>query len=188
VAEKYKRDVPRGLFGYLDQIRLAYITGADLPALALCRSTTELLIRRHYASDVPDALDSIKRPLIPLMKKVRVRLRDSSRLFKYVTIANDVLHSRMLDENVYDLPARYRALVRDWVRLLKDMIDGIPELSRACRRRRLRLYHALRRSSTRLSAYAARRLVCRRKPLKPTGASAGWSSAESKSSPKPAGA
>ena len=33
----------------------------------------------------------------------------------------------MLDENVYDLPARYRAIVRDWVRLLKDMIDGIPE-------------------------------------------------------------
>ena len=61
------------------------------------------------------------------MKEVRDRLRDSSRLFKYVTIANDILHSRMLDENVYDLPARYRALVRDWVRLLKDMIDGIPE-------------------------------------------------------------
>jgi uncharacterized protein with HEPN domain len=127
VAENYKRDVPRGLFGYLDQIRLAYITGVDLPALVLCRSTTELLIRRHYASDVPDALDSINSPLIPLMKKVGVRLRDPSRLIKYVTIANDVLHSRMLEENVYDLPARYRALVRDWVRLLKDMIDGIPE-------------------------------------------------------------
>ena len=127
VAAKYKLAAPRGLFGYLDQIRLAYVIGADLPALALCRSTTELLIRQHYGSDVADAHDSISNPLIPLMKKVRARLRDPSRLFKYIEIANDVLHSRMLDENVHDLPARYRLLVCGWVRLLKQMIDDVPE-------------------------------------------------------------
>jgi uncharacterized protein with HEPN domain len=127
VAEKYKRAVPRGLFGYLDQIRLAYIIGADLPALALCRSTTELVIRRHYASDVADPHDGKKNRLIPLMKKVQPRLRALSHLFKYIDIANDVLHSRMLDENVHDLPGRYRVLVCDWVRLLRQLIDDIPE-------------------------------------------------------------
>src|SRR6516162_8333745 len=33
------------------QIRLAYTIGADLGTVALCRATTELLIRYHYAND-----------------------------------------------------------------------------------------------------------------------------------------
>jgi hypothetical protein len=53
LSDKYPLNEPRGLFGYLDQIRLAYIVGADLAAIALCRSTTELLIRHHYARHVP---------------------------------------------------------------------------------------------------------------------------------------
>ncbi len=127
VAEKEQRAGPRGLFRYLNQIRLAYITRADLPALALCRSTTELLIRRHYASDVADPDDSINNPLIPLIKKLQGRLRDPSRVIKYVTVANDILHSHpVLDGNGHD-PEPDRQLVRDWVTLLKDMIDHVPE-------------------------------------------------------------
>jgi hypothetical protein len=45
----------RRLLGYLDQIRLAYVVGADFAAIALCRSTTELLIRYHYASHIPNS-------------------------------------------------------------------------------------------------------------------------------------
>jgi hypothetical protein len=55
VSDKYGLNEPRGLFGYLDQIRLAYVVGADLAAIARCRSTTELLIRYHYASHVPNS-------------------------------------------------------------------------------------------------------------------------------------
>ena len=56
LSDKYGLDEPRGLFGYLDQIRLAYVVGADLAAIALCRTTTELLVRYHYASHVPNAV------------------------------------------------------------------------------------------------------------------------------------
>ena len=37
--------------------------------------TTELLIRRHYASDVADAHDSNKHKLTGLVRKVQTRLR-----------------------------------------------------------------------------------------------------------------
>jgi hypothetical protein len=63
VSDKYSLDQPLGLFGYLTQIRLAFIIGADLAAIALCRATTELLIRFHYASNVPNASDSRKTKL-----------------------------------------------------------------------------------------------------------------------------
>ena len=55
VSDRYGLDEPHGLYGLLTQVRLAYMSGANLAAIALCRSVTELLIRYHYASDIPNA-------------------------------------------------------------------------------------------------------------------------------------
>jgi uncharacterized protein with HEPN domain len=130
VAKDYI-DAPRGLFGYLDQIRLAYLTGADLPAIALCRTTAELLIRRHYASDIPDADDSEQTGLTSLIRQVQTRpkyqfLTKPVRLIDKVREANEILHARMLSDNVQEIPGPDRLLVRSWLKLLKQMIEEAP--------------------------------------------------------------
>jgi uncharacterized protein with HEPN domain len=124
VSDKYSLDDPRGLFGYLTQVRLAYIIGADLAAIALCRATTELLIRRHYAlhADEEEKLHSLIMVAEPKFKFLKAQdLRGK------VKEADGILHNRTLGDNVREFPARYRVLIRDWVKLLEKMIDEAPE-------------------------------------------------------------
>jgi hypothetical protein len=140
VAEhvKYDTNEPRGLFGYLDQIRLAYIVGADLAAIALCRSTTELLIRYHYASHVPNSTVSRRtrltgtNGLIEEAEKKHEFLTNFC-LRKKVDDANEVLHQPMTaetEEGVYSIAARrqnpYRGFVIQWMRVLEEMIAQVP--------------------------------------------------------------
>ena len=145
VAEhvKYDRNEPRGLFGYLDQIRLAYVVGADLAAIALCRSTTELLIRYHYASHVPNSTVSKGRGRTSLTGTNPLGLIDEAekkhefltnfRLGKKVEDANEILHQPMTtatDQGVYSIAARrrnpYRGFVIQWMRVLEAMIAQVP--------------------------------------------------------------
>jgi len=123
VSDKY-RDDPRGLFACLDQIRLAHIVGADLAAIAMCRATTELLIRRHYAphADERDKLHSLLTAVDANFKF----LKDQDLRGK-VNEADGILHNRALGDNVREFPTRYRVLVRGWVKLLEKMIDEAPE-------------------------------------------------------------
>jgi uncharacterized protein with HEPN domain len=126
VSEKYNLDDPRGLYRYLIQVRLAYIIGADLAAIALCRAATDLLIRRHYA---PNARENVG--LHSLITEVQARpkfnfLKKNCLLGK-VKEANSILHACVLGDNVHELPTRYRVLIRDWVELLQKMIDDAPE-------------------------------------------------------------
>jgi uncharacterized protein with HEPN domain len=128
ISERYSLDDPRGLFVYLNQIIMAYVVGADLAAIAMCRATTELLIRRHYA---PCADEEAK--LHSLIRGVQARpkfkfLKDQDLRGK-VKEADGILHNRALGDNVREFPARYRVLVRDWVKLLEKMINEAPENS-----------------------------------------------------------
>ncbi len=143
VSDKYGLNEPRGLFGYLDQIRLAYVVGADLAAIALCRSTTELLIRHHYARHLPystvskgrgrTSLTGTNPPgLIEEAEKKHEFLRNFN-LGTKVDDANKILHRPMTgetDEGVFSIEARhrnpYRGFAIEWMRVLKEMIAQVP--------------------------------------------------------------
>ncbi len=128
VSDKYGPDQPHGLYGYLTQIRLAYTIGADSAAIALCRATTELLIRDHYPSDL-----NIKNDLSGLIRSVQ-NLPRFAFLKKYhltdkVQEAHDILHGRSLGGSTVDTVRhqhRARGLVRDWVVVLDEMITKAP--------------------------------------------------------------
>jgi len=124
LSDNYGDNEVRGLFAFLDQIRLAYVVGADLAAIALCRATTELLIRRHYE---PHAAESEGlTSLIRRVRKAHPKLEFLGDLFEKVREANNILHSSSY--NVHDLKRdRYQVIVRDWVKLLEKMIDEAPE-------------------------------------------------------------
>jgi uncharacterized protein with HEPN domain len=122
--------MPSGLFRYLDQIRLAYVVGADLAATALCRATTELLIRDHYAPNA-DKSEGLTSLIIRVQARPKFKFLKDRHLIEYVEEANHILHNQMLgdkDNNVQELPERYRVLVRDWLKLLEDMINEVGKM------------------------------------------------------------
>ncbi len=117
VSDKHGVEDPYSLFGYLSQVRLAYIAGADLAAIAMCRAVTEILIRFHYNRDnQTDLMTSIK----STAKRPREGsiLRDRNIVAK-VREANDILHVNKDDIEHRD---RSSGLIRDWVQALQDMI------------------------------------------------------------------
>ena len=143
VSDKYGPDEPRGLFGYLDQIRLAYIVGADLAAIALCRVATELLIRYHYAGDVPDAQNTRKTKLTgePGRGKLNLIAHAESRceflksynLAAKINAASEILHNPNAgetDERLHSIEGRhrnpFRGLVVEWMKVLEEMISRVP--------------------------------------------------------------
>jgi hypothetical protein len=132
ISDGYGLEEPRGLYASLTQIRLAYMIGADLAAIALCRSVTERMIRFHYAFDVPNAKDSRKTKLTgegSLIEIVELREdRPFLRCFNLtakVKEAHRILH---LDSNSDDIPHRDRdrGLVTQWVIVLDEMIKHAP--------------------------------------------------------------
>jgi hypothetical protein len=123
VSEKHSLDDPRGLFVYLDQIRLAHVIGADLAAIAMCRATTELLIRRHYA---PHAREGDKlHSLITEVEKKFTFVKDHDLRGK-VKESDGILHNLKLSDNIREFPTRYVVLVRNWVKSLEKMIGEAP--------------------------------------------------------------
>jgi hypothetical protein len=117
VSDRHGIEEPRSLFGYLTQIRLAYIIGADFAAIAMCRAATDILVRFHYNSG-----DNTTK-LGPLIRSTEKR-RDGSVLKKWnigskVEEANDILHVNQDDISHRD---RSRALILDWVKALQEMI------------------------------------------------------------------
>ncbi len=128
VSESYEVDHPKSLFGYLNQVRLAYMIGADLAAIALCRTITEILVQYHYPSD-----QKIKNDLPGLIRSVQNQpkfgfLRKLN-LTKKVRQANDILHVSSFGSSTVDtLPHQNwaRGLAEDWVKALDEMISNAP--------------------------------------------------------------
>ena len=127
VSDQHGLEEPRRLYGQLTQIRLAYMIGADLAAIALCRSVTELLIRYYYGNDIPNATDGRKTRLRWLIKTIQERNEfeylKRFNLIAKVNEANDILHQANTDIEHQD---RERGLVMEWVRVLEEMIDTAP--------------------------------------------------------------
>jgi hypothetical protein len=136
-SDEFAQFQPRGLFVYLNQIKLAYIAGADLSAIALCRATTEVLIRTHYASDFPYAEDTQKTKLTGDRSLIRhaenkYRFLRHFNLYDKVEVANEILHKPKLveaeaAENSIGRPHPdpMRELARGWIRALGQMIGKV---------------------------------------------------------------
>jgi len=119
VSNAHGLNEPKSLYSYLTDVRLAYIIGADLAAIAMCRAATEILIRCHYNNN-PET------KLIPLVKETLNRrefafLRPLNLVIK-IKDANNILHFKEDIKN----SDRNRAIVRDWVDALRVMIDNAP--------------------------------------------------------------
>src|SRR5207248_8484940 len=114
-------DEPRSLHAYLNDVRHAYVVGADLAAIAMCRACTEILMRRHYSRDE-------KMELTPLVKQTQqkrefMHLRQHNLVSK-IDDANKLLHFNQQDIRTKD---RERVLIRDCVTALQDMIARAPQ-------------------------------------------------------------
>jgi hypothetical protein len=130
VSDQYGLESPHGLYAYLTQVRLAYMIGADLAAVALCRSITELLIRHHYAHDIPNATVSkgkkrtgLEWLIDQVQAKAGLEFLKNLNLAAKVNEANDILHQPSADIEHRD---RARGLVTQWVMCLQEMIDRAP--------------------------------------------------------------
>lgn len=119
ISNAHGIDDPYSLFGHLDNVRLAYVIGADLAAIAMCRTVTEILIRRHY-----DNGEGAQMRLSKLIERTQsldnFKFLRGYNLVAKVREANDILHFNRDD---IKHPERSRALVRDWVMVLREMIE-----------------------------------------------------------------
>lgn len=141
VSDKYSPERPDGLFGYPTQVRLAYLIGADLTAVVLCRTITELLISEHYASDKEKEgntarnKDGAKTLFRPLLNQVLLRdefnFLKKFNLQKKVDDANGILHNKYRDCDDINHRDRERELVRNWIKVLEEMISKAPPAASA---------------------------------------------------------
>jgi len=120
VSDKHGPDEPRSLYAYLNDVRRAYVTGADLAAIAMCRACTEILMRRHYNRDDETKLTRLVKDT--QQKREFQHLRAHNLVLK-IEDANSLLHSNQQDITTKE---RERQLIRDWVTALQDMIARAP--------------------------------------------------------------
>jgi hypothetical protein len=110
---------PKSLYSYLTDIRLAYMIGANLAAIAMYRAATEILIRDHYNNDRNTDL----RPLVKATQKRReFSFLRPLNLVSKIDDANNILHFKDDIKNA----DRNRAIVREWVVALQEMIAKAP--------------------------------------------------------------
>jgi hypothetical protein len=122
VSDRHGIEDPRGLFGLLTQIRLAYMIEADLAAIAMCRAATEILMRVHYNKDESTRLTRLIQETQGRRSFQWLKVHN---LVAMVEEANDILHS---NTRSYDIKNKgwSRALVRRWVETLQEMILKAP--------------------------------------------------------------
>jgi hypothetical protein len=108
---------PQSLYGYLDNVRLAYIAGATLAAISMCRASTEILIRVHYNKN------DYNTKLTPLIKQTQNKREFSFmknfNILAKIEEANNILHFNKEDIRNVD---RQTALIREWVVVIKELI------------------------------------------------------------------
>ena len=133
VSEGYELDHPESLFGYLGQVRLAYMMGADLAALAMCRAVTENLFRNHYnnndkSPDLPGLIRiTQEKPRCGFMRHLHIV--DSINIADRVDIADGVKEAnRILHSEGENIPRKRvpRELVKGWTRVLAELIRHAP--------------------------------------------------------------
>jgi len=102
--------------------------GADFAAIAMCRATTEILIRYHYNND-PDS------DLGPLIQQTQKRKENSflkhHNLLAKVKEANKILHYKGINCGIDDIEnrTRTRTLIREWTKTLQITITKAPRIN-----------------------------------------------------------
>ncbi len=130
IAVGYDVENPLSLFGYLGQIRLAYMMGADLAALAMCRTVTEILFRRHYNNDKSTELPTLIKSTQGSARYWFMRglnIVDGVDIAAGVVLANHILHAEVDDIPNKKLPEE---LVEGWTRVLAVLIREAPPATR----------------------------------------------------------
>lgn len=123
VSDAHGLNDPQSLYSYLENIRLAYVVGAFLAAISMCRSATEILLRDHY-----NPKDHIT-PLTPLIRETQNRRQfgfmKQLNLVAKVNEANAILH---IERDQIRNVERSRSLVRDWVKAIQELIAKVPTM------------------------------------------------------------
>ena len=108
---------PLSLFGYLDNVRLAYVGGAPLAAISMCRAATEIIIRDHYNGGDQDT--ALTKLIMQTQQRRECGFMKGLNLASKVKDANKILHSKPHEIRHSD-PAR--TLILDWVRAIQILI------------------------------------------------------------------
>jgi hypothetical protein len=120
VSDEHGLEEQRSLYAYLDNVRLAYMIGADLSAIATCRAITEILLRKHYSADESTGLTQLIRQI---QGQTCFQFLKQFNLLAKVEQANGVLHSNRTDIRNN---AELKSLIREWVKVLQEMISKAP--------------------------------------------------------------
>jgi hypothetical protein len=126
VSDKHGLTEKKSLYEYLVNVRRAYVFGADLAALAMCRSITEIIIRRHFNNN-DQYSDSKEIPLGPLTKRTvdEFPLLKRFNLEEKIKEANQLMHfNRDYDAHKWSV---VQSLVRNWVMVFYDVLELVPE-------------------------------------------------------------
>ncbi len=120
VSNKHGINEQKSLYAYLDNVRKAYVAGADLAALAMCRSITEILFRFHY-----NQKDEKTNLTLLVEKTIQARPQLAKyNIVKKLYEANKLMHfSGSIDaERWRDV----RVLVRNWFLILNELVALTP--------------------------------------------------------------
>jgi hypothetical protein len=121
VSDPHGLEESQSLYAYLDNIRIAYMAGALLAAISMCRSASEILIRMHYNSN------DFRTDLTPLIRRTGAKKEFSflkaHNLETKIDEASKVLHA---NKNEIRNPDRLSTIVRSWVPVIQDMIVRAP--------------------------------------------------------------
>jgi hypothetical protein len=120
VSDAHGLTEPQSLFAYLENIRLAYLAGAFLAAISMCRAATEILIRDHFNEGDHDT------KLTPLIKSTQDK-REFAFMRKFnlvakVKEASEILH---VSKDEIRHVERQRGLIREWVKVLHELIAKV---------------------------------------------------------------
>ncbi|MGQ0446334.1 MAG: hypothetical protein ACT4O2_14725 [Beijerinckiaceae bacterium] len=119
VSNAHGLNEAKSLYSYLTDVRLAYMIGADLAAIAMCRAATEILIRYHYNNDPNTDLKTLVKAT---QNKREFAFLKPLNLVTKIVDANNILH---FNEDIKNSD-RNRAIVREWIAALQETIAKAP--------------------------------------------------------------
>ncbi len=121
VSDQHGINETRGLFSYLREIRTAYIAGAFLSSLAMCRAATEILFRFHYGTI--DERTALGRLIEEISLKHDWIIKENFN--ERVKEANRLLHA----SKKFDISNSEEAkqIVWNWILPLQNLIQRAPE-------------------------------------------------------------
>jgi hypothetical protein len=119
VSDKHGLSEKRSLFAYLKDVRKAYVAGADLAAIAMCRAITEILLKHHFRQGDESMEKIIKRLIQTYPQLAKFNIKEK------IDVANFLLHFN----SKLDIESNNQAqlTVRNWIEPIQILIDLAPE-------------------------------------------------------------